>query len=95
MLFAVERDLVARVLPEQHAIALLHVHGDQVALVVAVARAGRDDLALGRLLLGGVGDDDPPRGLLLFLDALHNDAVVKRTNLAGHVCLSLRVRAAS
>ena len=35
-----------------------------------------DDLALLRLFLGGVGDDDPADLLLAFLDALNDDAVV-------------------
>src|SRR5262245_42099199 len=43
-LLAVERDLVAGVLREQHPVALLHVHGDQVALLVALARTRREDL---------------------------------------------------
>src|SRR6516164_6878361 len=83
-LFAVESDFVPGVLREQHPVALLHVHGDQVALVVALAGAGRDHLAFGRLLLGGVGDDDPPGGLLLVLDPLDDDPVVKRADLGGH-----------
>src|SRR6516164_4953799 len=71
-LFAVESDFVPGVLREQHPVALLHVHGDQVAL------------AFGRLLLGGVRDDDPPGGLLLVLDPLDDDPVVKRADLGGH-----------
>ena len=39
----------------------------------------RDDLALLRLFLGGVGDDDAADFLFFFLDALHEDAVVERS----------------
>src|SRR5256886_1741606 len=50
---AVELHLGAGPLAEQHAIARLEVDRDQLAVLVAPARADRDDLALGRLLLGG------------------------------------------
>ena len=40
-------------------------------------------LALLRLLLGGVGNDDAAGGLFLGIDALDDDAVVKRTELHG------------
>ena len=42
-----------------------------------------EDLALHRLLLGGVGDDDPALGLLLLLDPPDGDAVVQRPELHG------------
>ena len=51
-----------------------------------LAVADGDDLALERLLLGGVGDDDPALGLLFLGDALDDDAVLQRTNL--HHCSS-------
>ena len=40
-----------------------------------------DDLALLRLFLGGVRDDDPADFLFAFLDALDNDAVVQRSDV--------------
>ena len=46
-----------------------------------LAVAGGDDLALLRLFLGGVGDDDPADFLFAFLDALNNDAVVQRSDV--------------
>src|SRR5829696_532642 len=57
-LLVVELDLGARPLAEQDAVAGLHVEGAQLALVVERAGADGDHLALLRLLLGGVGDDD-------------------------------------
>src|SRR3981189_2756057 len=56
--FAVKLDLGARPLAEQHAVADLEIDGDELAGLVAAARAHRGDLALRRLLLGGIGDDD-------------------------------------
>ena len=46
-----------------------------------LAVAGGDDLALLRLFLGGVGDDDPADLLFAFLDALDDDAVVQRSDV--------------
>src|SRR5271166_4231408 len=82
-LLAVDLDLGARPFAEQHAVADLHIDGDQLAGFVAAARADGDDLALGGLLLGGVGDDDAAGRLFLGIDALDDDAVVKRTKLHG------------
>ena len=82
-LVTVELDLGAGPLAEQHAVTDLDAHRRQLALVVAGTRADGQDLALHRLLLGGVGDDDPALGLLLFLDALDDDAIVQRPELHG------------
>ena len=46
-----------------------------------LAVADGDDLALLRLFLGGVGDDDPADFLFAFFDALDNDAVVQRSDV--------------
>src|SRR5690348_3056 len=78
-LLAVELDLGAGPLAEQHPVADLDVERGQLAVLVAPARADADDLALLRLLLRGVGDDDAAGGLLLGLDAAHDDAVVQGT----------------
>jgi hypothetical protein len=43
---------------KQHAVANLQVDRDQLAALVAAARADGNNLALRGLLLGGVGDDD-------------------------------------
>jgi hypothetical protein len=51
-----------------------------LAALVAGARADGDDLALLRLLLGGVRDDDATLGLLLRVNAADDDTVVQRTN---------------
>src|SRR5271154_2842702 len=72
---AVELDLGARPLAEQHTIAGLEVHRDELAILVAAAGSDGDDLALLRLLLGGVGNDDAALGLFLGFDALDDHAV--------------------
>src|SRR5436190_8488975 len=71
---------LAGVLAEQDAIADLHVDRNQLALVVFLALAHGDDLALVGLLSGGVGNNDATRRLALFLNALDDHAVMQRTN---------------
>src|SRR5215471_13148900 len=81
MLLALDLDLGAGVLVEEHAVTLLDLERLELAVLEHLALADGDDLALGGLLLGGVGDDDPPLGLLLLLDALDENAVLQRTDL--------------
>src|SRR5262245_21535766 len=83
-LLAVDLHLGARPLAEQHPVADLEIDGDELAGLVAAARAHGDDLALRGLFLGGVGNDDAAGGLLLGIDALDDDAVVKRTEFHGY-----------
>jgi hypothetical protein len=77
ILLAVELDLLPRVLAEQDRVAGLDVERQALAFVGRLAVAGRDDAALLRLLLGGVGDDDPADPLLFFFPALDDDAVAE------------------
>src|SRR5712691_3935459 len=74
---ALELDLLARVLAEEDQVAGLDVQRDALAVVLRLAVAGSDHLALLRLLLRSVRDDDPADFLFAFLDALDNDAVVQ------------------
>src|SRR6476620_3024875 len=67
-LLAIELHLGAGPLAAQDAVARLHVERHQLALLVAAAGADGDHLALLGLLLGGVGDDDATRSLLLRVD---------------------------
>src|SRR3546814_11663067 len=59
---AVQLDLGARPLAVQHRVADLDVELLDLTGVVARAGAGGDDLALGRLLLGVVRNDDTTGG---------------------------------
>src|SRR6266436_7643086 len=81
VLDAIDLDLGARPLTEQDAVADLHVQRNQLARLVAATRAYGDDFPLGGFLFGGVRDDDAAGALLLGIDALDDDAVVKRTKL--------------
>src|SRR5712675_1382230 len=74
----VELDLRARPFAEQHAVAFLHIDRDELAGLVAAPGTDGNHLSLGRLLLGGVRDDDPTLRLVFGVDARNHDAVVKR-----------------
>ena len=76
---AVDLDVGPGVLSEQDLVADLDVEGDLGAVLEDLAVADGEDLALLRLLLGRVGDDDPALGRLLLLDAADQQTVVKRT----------------
>src|SRR5256886_8213517 len=79
VLDAVDFDLGARPFAEQDAVADLDVDRNELAALVAAAGSNGDDLALLRLLLGGVGNDDATSGLRLGIDSLDDNAVVKRS----------------
>src|ERR1700761_7007635 len=79
--FAVDLHFGTRPLAEQDTVAHLHVERDELALLIASARTGGNDLAFHRLLLCGVGDDDPTRSLRILLHAPNDDAVVQGTEL--------------
>src|SRR5260221_12967290 len=76
---AIELDLGARPLAEEHAVAGLDVERVKRAVLAARPRTDGDDLAFHRLFLGGVGNDDAARRLLILLDAADQDAVLQWT----------------
>src|SRR5947209_15344065 len=82
-LLVVDLDFSARPFAEQHAVADLEIDRKQLAGFVAAARTNCDDLALRGLFLRGVRNDDAASCLLFGVDALDNDAVVKRTEFHG------------
>ncbi len=86
-LLAVDLDLGAGVLAEQHLVADLDVERAHVAVLEDLALADGDDLAADRLLGRGVGDDDAAGGRTLLFRALDDDAVVQRTDLHGQELL--------
>ena len=81
---AVVLDFGAPVLAEDDDITLGDVERDAVSLVVDATGAGGNDAALLRLLLGGVGDDQPGSGGLLGLERLDEDAVLERLDRGCH-----------
>src|SRR5436309_726402 len=80
VLFVVDLDLGTGILADEDAIPLLDVQRELLALLVDLALADGDDLRLHRLLLGGVGDDEPPLLSFLGLESLDENAVVEWTN---------------
>src|SRR6266508_1454099 len=81
VLLAVDLDLGARVLRKEDAVPGLDVQRADLAVLQDLAVSDGDHLALDRLLLGRIGDDDAALRLLLLLDALHDDAVLQRPDL--------------
>ena len=77
----VDLDLGARPFAEQHPVALLEVDRDELAAFVAATWTDGDHLSFGRLLFGGIRNDDSACGLSLGIDARNHDAVVKRPKL--------------
>src|SRR3974390_1765665 len=80
---AVDLDLGARPFPEQHPVTDLDVEWVQFAVIAACSGPGGDYLPLHRLFLGGVGDDDAALGLLLFLDATDQHAILQWSKFHG------------
>src|SRR3954470_4304909 len=87
---AVEADLGARPFAEQDLVAGLDVERSHGAVLGLAARAGGDHLALLRLFLRGIRDDDPAGRLFFGLDTADQNPVVKRTEVhASPLLLSL------
>src|SRR6202035_5024456 len=68
------------------------VEWDALAGIVELAVANGEDLALLRLLLGGVGKDEAASGLLLLLDGPHDQTIAQ--GLESHA-ENLRLECAS
>src|SRR5215208_3964855 len=75
----VNLDLGSRPLAEQHLVANLDVDRDQLAALVAAARADGDHLAALRLFLGVIRNDDACGGSCLGFDTFDDDTVVEWT----------------
>src|SRR5262245_16164440 len=81
VLRAVDLHIGPAVLADEDTVALLHFHGDALAFLGHAAGADGDDLALLRLLLGGVRNDDPASLHLLLLDSTNQDPVGERPDV--------------
>jgi hypothetical protein len=79
--FPIDLDLAARPFAEQDAVAGLDVERVDLAVLAPGTGARSDDLALHRLLLCGIGNDDPAGGLLILLDAANQDTVMQGPKL--------------
>src|SRR5262249_40384855 len=80
-LVLVDLELGPRVLRVQDLVADLDVDGFALAVVEDPARPDGQDLALVRLLLGGVREDDAALGHLLTRGGLDHDPVAQRAKL--------------
>src|SRR5438046_8811611 len=78
VLLTVELDLAAGVLAEEDSVAFLHREREILAVVVDLPGAHGDNLALLRLLLRGVGNDEAAVLLVLLLGALERQPIVVR-----------------
>src|SRR4029077_12414116 len=84
---AVDLDLRSGVLAEQDLVADLDVERRQLAVVVHLALADGDDLAVLRLLLGGIRNDDAALGLFhRVFESPDDDAILQWPDL--HACRS-------
>ncbi len=82
VLLTIDLDLGTGILAVDHLIAHLHTHGHLLAAVQYAALTNCLYLAPLGLLLGGVGNDDPAAGLLLFVFVgFHQNTVMKWSNL--------------
>src|SRR5262245_50080489 len=90
-ILAIDLDLGAGPLAEQHPVTWLHVERDDLAGLIACTGTDGDDLALLRLFLRGVGNDDATLGLGVLLDALHHDTIMQWTELHGSNLMILSV----
>src|SRR5271167_2618571 len=77
ILFSIELDLSARVLAKQNGVASLHVEREHLALVVRLALANRDHLALLRLLFCGIRDDDAATNAFALFNAPDQNPVMQ------------------
>src|SRR5499427_4542836 len=87
VLLVVQGDLGAGVLAEEDAIAGLDVERDLLAVVRDLAVPNGDHLALLRLLLGAVRNDDAALLHLLLFLTLDENAIVQRANLHSQITL--------
>src|ERR1700691_402145 len=83
---AVNLDLGSRVLAEKDAVAGLDIQGENLALVVRLTLADRDDLTLLRLFLGRVRDNDAAPDRFALFHAPHQNAVVKWGKAGSYGC---------
>src|SRR5262252_778002 len=81
VLDAIDLDLGPRPLAEQNAVTDLHIERNQLARLIAATGPDSDDFSLRGFFPCAVRDDDAAGALLFSVDALDDDAVVKRTKL--------------
>src|SRR6266850_2463561 len=83
VILAIHLDLRAAILADQHAITLLDFKRYELAVLIPLPRADRNDLAFLRLLLGGIRDDDPAFLHFRVFDRLHQHPIAQRFYVHG------------
>ena len=78
---AIDLDVTAAVLPVNHGIPLGDTHFAAITAVEQLARTDSHDGAPLRLFLGRIGQNDSSGGRFFRLAGLHNDTVIKRTQI--------------
>ena len=79
-LFALDANLGSAVLAEEDLVANLEVTGTHMSTFEDLALADCDNCSVNGLFGGRIGNCDAPRGGAIFLQALHDDTVMKGTN---------------
>src|SRR5258708_7453899 len=77
ILFAIDLDLRAAILADQHAITLLHLKRNELPVLIALAGAQGDYLALLGLFLGGIRNDDSALLHFLLFNRLHQHPIAQ------------------
>src|SRR2546422_9026626 len=84
-LVVIDGDFAAAVLPVKNFVTDLELHRDADILLIP-AGADSDYLALLRLLLGGVGNEESTAHLLRVLERLDDDAIGEGSDLGAGLC---------
>src|SRR5207248_10847825 len=79
--FAVDLDFVTAVLTVDYLVAGLDVAGTHLSFLKAFSLAIRDDLSSNGFFSRRIANYDAARRGTILFQALHDDAVMKRTNL--------------
>src|SRR6516225_5919426 len=82
-ILTINLDFGARPLPEEDAVTTLDVERHDPAALITATRSRGDHLALHRLLLRSVGNDDAARCLRVFFNPAHDHTIMQRTELHG------------
>src|SRR5882762_1124150 len=82
--FSIKLDLGAGVLAEQNAVALLYRERKDLAFVIGLASANRDDFPFLWFIFGRIGNDEATPSGASFFYSPHQDAVVEWGKFCSH-----------
>ena len=78
--FAIDLNGLSGIFAKQNAITFFNVQRDLLAVVIALARANRNNFALIGFFGGGVRNNDARSGFTFFFEALDDHTIVQRTD---------------